>query len=292
MLIPSTEAEDFMKFQKSFDPNEKGIIDKDDDWYYSDKKFVTNSQLKHLIDGGPQHLKAYYEKKKNEDKPELIFGRAQHCLLFEPEAFNGRFYTIDDTDVCIEASGKDWKEQNKSPRATKIYKEWLSGILAENSHRALLSMEDYTSINNMIDKLISHNQIREMIESCTKRETIYSNRLENVDVKCKVDAINPGNFIIDYKSTKDPATLYKFKYVMKNYNYDRQAAFYGDITKTKPFWFIVQEKTYPYTVCLAELSGESRDEGTIKYRFGLEMYKKHFIENPKEIDSYFEIGSV
>lgn len=292
MLVPSEEAKEFMDFQKNFDPNQKGIIEKDDDWYYNDQTHVTNSQLKHLIDGGPQHLKAYYDKKIGLDKPEYIFGRAQHCLLFEPEAFNSRFYSIDDEEICIEASGANWKAENKSPRATKIYKEWIAAILASNTNRQLLSFDDFTSINNMIDKLLSYKQVREMIESCTKREAIYSNELLGVKTKCKVDAINPGNFIVDYKSTKDPATIHKFKNVVRNYHYDRQGAFYGDITKTKPFWFIVQEKTYPHTVCLAELSGESRDEGTVKYQYGLEMYKNHFVNKKSEIDNYFEVGSI
>ncbi len=54
----------------------------------------------------------------------------------------------------------------------------------------------------------------------------------------------------------------------------------------------IQEKTYPYTVCLAELSPDSREEGRKKYQLGLEMYKKHFIEHPDKIDNFLEMGSV
>ncbi len=292
-FIPSDEARDFMDFKKNHDPNLSSIIEKDDDWYYNDKMYVTNSHLKHLIDGGPQHLKAYYEKDKNEkEEAHFIFGRAQHCLLFEPELFNSRFYSIDDEDICIEASGKNWKEENKSPRATKIYKEWLVKILEENKNRQMLSPSDFMDITNMIDKLMGYSQIREMIEAAPKRETIYSNKIMGINCKSKLDACNPGNYILDYKSTKDPATLYKFKYVMNNYNYDRQAAFYRDVAKIPNFWFIVQEKTYPYTVCIAELSPDSYEIGKKKYEFGLEMYNKHFIKNPKEIDSYFESGTI
>jgi len=263
-FIPSDEAKDFMDFKKNHDPNLSSIIEKDDEWYYNDKMYVTNSHLKHLIDGGPQHLKAYYEKDNS----------------------------IDDEDICIEASGKNWKEENKSPRATKIYKEWLAKILQENKNRQMLSPSDFMDITNMIDKLMGYSQIREMIEAAPKRETIYSNKIMGINCKSKLDACNPGNYILDYKSTKDPATLYKFKYVMNNYNYDRQAAFYRDVAKIPNFWFIVQEKTYPYTVCIAELSPDSYEIGKKKYEFGLEMYNKHFIKNPKEIDSYFESGTI
>lgn len=292
-FIPSDEAKDFMEFQETYDPGANNIIDKDDNWYYSDNKFITNSHLKYIIDGGPQHLKAYYEGKLGQDSQHYIFGKAQHCLILEPEAFNSRFYSIDDTEICIEASGVDWEKNNKNPRATKIYKEWLSKIMEENKHRQLISMNDFQILNDMYDKLMSYKQVREMLESAYKKETIYSNKIQGIDCKCKVDAINPGNFILDYKSSKDPATIHKFKYNLKKYNYDRQGAFYCDVTKTKSFWFIVQEKTYPYTVCIVEMSPDTYEEGRIKYQYGLDLYKNHFLsKSSKDIDSFLEIGSV
>lgn len=290
-LIPSTEAEDFMDFQKDYDKNQGNIINKDDYWYYNDKTHVTNSHLSQLIKGGPQTLKAYYEK-GSEDNDAFAFGRAAHCLLLEPDSFNQRFYSIDDTEICIEASGEDWKEKNKSPRATKIYKEWLAEILEENSHRQLLSLDDFTDINNMVDKAMGYTQVRELVESASKREVIYSKTINGIKTKCKVDAINPSNFILDYKTSRDAATLRNFSISAKKYGYPRQGAFYRDITGVTSFWFLVQEKTYPYTVCLAELSPDTYEEGKMQYQNALEQYKLHFINNPKLIDSYLEMGSI
>jgi len=293
ILTPSNENEDFMEYQKGYDKNENNIISKDDFWYYNDKKFITNTHLGKILKGGPQHLKAYYEKKEQKETDALIFGRAQHCLLFEPEMFNGRFYAIDDAEICVEASGKHWKALGKNPRATKLYKSWLSELKAENTHRQELSMVDMVSIKNMIDKAMSYKQVREMVEAAHKREVIYHKEIKGINAKCKVDSINPTNFILDYKSTKDPGNLYNAPFIIKKYRYQRQASFYRDITGVRSFWWIIQEKTYPYTVCLVEQSEDGYQEGCKEYELGLEMYRKHFIDGkPEDIDNYLEIGMV
>lgn len=284
ILTPSNKNEDFMEHQKTFDKNEGNILDKGDHWYYNDKTMVTNSHLGMLLKGGPQHLKAYYEGEQKET-PALIFGRAQHCLLFEPELFNSRFYGIDDVDICAEIGGK-------VPRNTKVYKEWITDIRLQNEGKQEIKFEDMKNIKNMIDKAMSHKQVREMVESAYKKEVIYHKDIKGIKTKCKVDSINPSNFILDYKSTKDPATLYNAPNIIKKYSYNRQGSFYRDITGVRSFWFLIQEKTYPYTVCLVEQSETSYQEGCKQYELGLEMYKKHFIENPGAIDDYLEIGMV
>ena len=290
-IVASSDHKDFVEHQKTFDPNGKNIIDQDDLWYYADKKFVTNSHLGQIIKGGPQTLKAYYERGQ-EDNEAFAFGRAAHCLLLEPDAFNGRYYSIDDTDICAEASGKDWKKAGKKPKATKIYKEWLFKIKADNSHRDLLSIEDYSSIVNMVDKAMGYKQVREMVEAASKREAIYHREIEGVNCKIKVDSINPGNFILDYKTSKDPATINNFRKTFNNFNYDRQGAFYKKVGGVDSFWFLVQEKTYPYTVCMVEMSPPSTEIGTTKYNYGLKLYKDHFLGNPKGIDSFLEVGKI
>lgn len=284
IIVSSDENEDFMKYVKNYDKNKSNIIEKDDKWYYADKKFVSNTQLGQILRGGPQTLKAYYQRGQK-DTDAFIFGRAAHCLLLEPQEFDSRYYAIDDTEKCEEIGGA-------RPRTTKKYKEWIEPLMEKNKHRALLSLDDMQTLQDMVDKARSYPQVRNLIDSAKKREVIYQKTLLGVPCKIKVDAINTNNFILDYKTSKDPATLFNFKKSLRNYHYDRQGAFYCDVAGVDSFWFLVQEKTYPYTVCLAELSPDSKEEGRKKYQLGLEMYRKHFIENPDKIDSFLEMGSV
>ena len=44
-MIPSDEAKEFMQHQETYDKNSSNILEKDDNWYYNDKKFVSNSHL-------------------------------------------------------------------------------------------------------------------------------------------------------------------------------------------------------------------------------------------------------
>jgi hypothetical protein len=284
-LISSDEAEDFMKDQKTFDKNESKILDWTDGKYYSDTKFVTNSHLGKLIEGGPQHLKMYYEKGGSEDTDAMIFGIAAHCLLLEPEAFDGRFYAIDDTEKCLEIGGK-------RPRTTNKYKEWLEPIISENAHRQLLSLDDIQTIKDMIDRAMSYKQVREMVESANIRERVYQSELEGVGCKIKVDAINTSNFILDYKTMRDPAIIQNAQKTLRQRRYGRQGAFYKDVAKVDTFWFLFQEKTYPYTVSLAQLSQGSYEEGQEQYKNALGIYKHHFINNYDKIDDFLEVGMV
>lgn len=283
-IVGSDKVDGYNENQANYDKNSGSIIEKDDAWYYEDKKFVSNSHLGQILKGGPQTLKAYYERGQK-DTAAFTFGRAAHCLLLEPDAFIGRYYAVDDTEKCLEIGGA-------RPTATKVYKEWIAEIEADNTHRELLSLSDMNTITDMIDKAMGYKQVRELVESANKREVIYQKNLMKVPCKIKVDAINTNNFILDYKTSKDPATLFNFGKTMKNYSYDRQGAFYRDVAGVDSFWFLVQEKTYPYTVCLAEMSPDSYEIGQKKYQLGLEMYSKHFLQNPKGIDSFLEMGSV
>jgi len=293
-LISSEQAgEEFEELKTKVEKNVGNIIEKDDDWYYGDKKYLTNSSMGHLIEGGPQTLQAYYEKERKETEA-FIFGKAIHCYLLEPDMFSSRYYCFDDTELCIKASGEDWEAKNKKPRNTKIYKEGYAAILEANSDRDMLSEKDLNSVKAMVNKLMQNKQIRELVESAYSREVIYSKVIDGVEVKCKVDSIKPAHFILDYKSTKDPATLKNAYKAMRKYHYDRQGAFYLDITDCDTFYFLFQEKTFPYTFCLAELSPESREIGTEKYKFGLDMYKRFFKNGHpmKNVESYFENGMI
>lgn len=286
MFVSSDEAKDFMKEQETFDKNKGKILDWTDGKYYSDTKFVTNSHLGKLIEGGPQHLKMYYEKGGSEDTDAMIFGRAAHCLLLEEDSFEGRFYAIDDSEMCLEIGGA-------RPRTTKKYKEWIEPLKAENAHRQLLSLDDITTIKDMIDRAMSYKQVRDMVEAANHREIVYQGELEGVECKIKVDAINTSNFILDYKTMRDPATLRNAGKALRQRQYGRQGAFYTDVSKVDDFWFLFQEKTYPYTVSLAKLSDFSYDEGQKQYKDALGIYKHHFVSNdPKNIDNFLEVGQV
>ena len=76
----------------------------DDNVYYSDKDFVSNSMLS-LLNKSPQHLQRMLDGYKEESSA-LNFGKAFHTIVLEPDKFN--------TDIAVfdgkTRRGKIWEE--------------------------------------------------------------------------------------------------------------------------------------------------------------------------------------
>lgn len=279
-IIPSDQIEnyeEFLEYEKNFVGNKTTMINKPDSWYYSDISFVTNSHLKIIGSKGPKHLLDYY-KNGGQDSSAFAFGRAAHCLILEPEMFNENFFILDDTEIKAEIGGA-------RPTATNKYKEWIENVTIEAklNNLEIISGQDYDTMSSMKTELFKIKEVQSILTPCLK-EKIFTNNFINVNVKIKVDAINTGNYIIDYKTTNEPATRENFIRDMYKYDYDHQAAFYCDVTGLNRFIFIVQEKQFPYSIMIAELSEDVLEKGRAKYQRNLLAYKKFFIDNnPEEI---------
>lgn len=282
MLFPSNKLNNQEKEIAMKDLNENNIIKENDNWYYADQTLVTNSHLKVLMEGGPEALDHYY-KYGSEDKPEYAFGRAFHCLILEPEVFNERFFILDDTAICKEIGGK-------RPTATKKYAEWKDEIIEENKDKEIISLDDMNRMTKMEDKLLSIPQVRTLLEN-TRREVIYKANINGVECKGKLDAVKPNQMIIDLKTTSKAPTPYQFGKDFRNYNYDRQMAFYAELAKVPNACIIAIQKTAPYTVGVYMISEESMEEGVKKYSYALDFYKEQYRGN-LDIDKFYYQSSL
>ncbi len=289
MLYPSNKLSKEETIMVTKDLNEKNVLEMTDEQYYSDQSLVTNSHLKVLMEGGPEALENYY-KYGSEDSATFAFGRAFHTLILEPEEFNNRYYIFDDTKKCIEISGEDWQSNNKKPRNTGKYKEWMKEVLIESKGKEMISMDDMTRLENMEAKLYSIPQVKALLED-TKREVVYQANIEGVECKGKLDAIKPNQMIIDLKTTSKAPTPYNFGKDFRNYNYDRQMAFYAELAQVPSACIIAIQKTAPYTVGVYLISNESMESGQDKYRYALDLYKEQYRGN-LEIDKFYYQGSM
>ena len=70
-----------MNFEKQIE-----IFSKSDTEYYGDKNFITNSQLGKLAKS-PKILE-HYRKYGQDDTSAVLFGRAMHMAVFEPDKFS------------------------------------------------------------------------------------------------------------------------------------------------------------------------------------------------------------
>ena len=238
----------------------------DDTFYYSDYEFVTNSQLG-LI---KQDVRTY---KMMRDNPELnketlpmIFGRAYHVAMLEPNDFNDKVLVF-----------------NSATRTTKGYKEFK-----ENNPKAptIILQKEYDKIMYMQDVLFSHSEVNDLLQKEGEREIAHAWQDDDSDVFCKGKAdYKNGKTLIDLKTTGD-GSFYGFSNSCKKYGYDRQSAFYIDGFGCDEFVFITQEKERPYNVSIFYAGEDFIERGRAEYKYLLDIYKKFFINNEAVVEEH------
>jgi len=264
----------------------KILLDKNDDWYFNDNTYVTNSHLKVLKNNGPVYLSHYLNGYiKQEETSALKLGSAFHCLVLENKIFNDKYILFDDTEICLEIGGK-------MPRATNRYKEYVEIFNSENTDKIILNKNDWEQIHSMYNAVMEHSQSRQLLESAQIREKIYTNTINGVPMKAKLDAVSANNYFIDLKSANfcpnQPNVIKEFY----NRDYDMQAAIYSDITEIEQVWYIIVDKNNPFTVGIYEISPETIKKGREKYLSYLDYYKNTLGNNNFDINSFVYMGII
>jgi len=241
----------------------------DDSFYYSDYEFVTNSQLG-LI---KKDVRTY---KLMRDNPQLrketlpmIFGRAYHVAMLEPNEFNQKVLVFD-----------------SATRTTKGYKEFKANNLDAPT---IILQKEYDKIMRMQDVLFSHKEVKDLLVAEGEREIANAWQDDDTDVFCKGKAdYRHDSVLVDLKTTGD-GSFNGFSHSCRSYGYDRQSAFYSDGFNCDDFIFITQEKEMPYNVNIYYCSKSFIERGRDEYKLLLETYRRFFIDNEASVDSHLEI---
>jgi len=238
----------------------------DDSFYYSDYEFVTNSQLG-LIKKDVRTYKMMRDNPElNKETLPMIFGRAYHVAMLEPNEFNDKVMVF-----------------NSATRTTKGFKEFK-----QNNPEAptIILQKEYDKIMYMQDVLFSHSEVRDLLQSEGEREIANAWKDQDTDVFCKGKAdYRNGKTLIDLKTTSD-GSFYGFSNSCKKYGYDRQSAFYVDGFDCDEFTFITQEKERPYNVSIFYTSNEFINRGRDEYKYLLDVYRKFFIDNEEVVEQH------
>jgi len=242
-----------------------------DEAYYGDHDFITNSQMGHLKKSPLAYQK--YKKYGMPDTNALIFGRAFHWAILEPEKFEEKTHIF----TGKVRRGKAWDEfQEQHASKTIINKSEHQKIVA--MRRALCTPEDnYEFIENSLHEVV---RVWEMqgVKCKGKADCVY----ETKDGK---------KIIIDVKTTQD-ASPDGFRRSAYKYGYHRQASFYVDGFGADEFWFAVVEKDSPYRVGLYQASEDFINNGRDEVSILLETYKEYFINKTKQVQDYYFKGEL
>lgn len=276
-----TENDGFMKEvnKRVVAEIESRILKMSDNEYFKDSVYITNSDLNELKKS-PKHLKLLLDQKKGleikgDEKEHNIEGKALHCAVLEPEEFEKRFFVVDDLLICKEIGGK-------VPRGTTDYKKWKTELLEDNAGKQELSLDFFNDMENMRDIIYGISEYRDMLNYVQKEIILHDevgidpDPQTKIKRKVKIDGLNPGQLILEVKTTKDPISDFA-----KNINWhdiDRQTAWQSDIARTPRVVVLAIEKNRPYSTGLFMLTEETLERGREKYMKLLTSYKKNFLQ--------------
>lgn len=229
---------------------------------YRQHPSVANSDLTQIAKS-PAHYQFYKQNPKDETAA-LLFGRALHKLLLEPDSFNNEYVFA--------------PEFNKR---TKEGKAQLEAFVESNKEKDVLSDDIKTELYNTVEAIKNNDFVKNILGLPSGREVslFWKDTDTGADCKGRADLILPDNdIIIDIKSSRDAGLDY-FSKALFDYRYFVQAAYYSDgyeaITGKRPqFCFIVFEKEAPYGVMTYLIDQRAISAGREVYRRDLATYKK------------------
>ena len=278
MITTSDKVEDYMDYLKNNDPNQLRRIDENDEWYFADTEYVSNSMLKKFQKGGIRNYKCYLDGELRTTSKAFDIGSAFHCMVLEPEEFNNRYYVFNDEEICAEIGGA-------RPTTTKKYKEWYNNeVLPSAEGLTIISWEDMNTLDKMFASYSKISEATNLINALDAKETIYTNELEGVKTKCKVDGIKFDSHIVDLKTTS--SNVMEFAKSCYKFDYDQAAAMYCDIVDLKEYYFVVVETMYPYNVGIFKADESFLERGREKYKKGLNDLS-YYINKPINVNSFY-----
>lgn len=225
------------------------------------KPHLSYSSLKYAL-GDMRLWEMYMRGQLKKESEALYFGSLYDMLLFEPEKAHDTYFVLDDSDIVASIGGK-------YPRSTKRYKEWKAEALEKNNGKELASQEDWTKAHEMIQRL----------KDCGLYDKRFAGGKYQVEFNVDVDGIPLKGFldclqddcIIDSKSSR---SVDKFRYDVNSFSYDIQAYVYTKVFGIKDFYWVVQEKAYPFYPADVKCSEETLFRGEMKFHEAVENITK------------------
>ena len=218
------------------------------------KPHLSYSSLKYAL-GDMRLWEMYMRGQLKKESQALTFGSLYDMMLFEPDNVANRFYCLDDTDIVNSIGGRN-------PRNTKKYREWKAEALqtTENADKELVSTEEWKTAEEMIERL-KVSGLYDKRFAGGKYQVEFNVDLDGIPLKGFLDCLQ-DDCIIDSKSSRG---VNKFKWDVSGWSYDIQAYIYTKVFDIKDFYWVVQEKTFPYFPADVKCSEETLFKGEMKF---------------------------
>lgn len=246
------------------------------------KPYLSYSSIKYALQDMAL-FELYMQGKLKKESDALNFGSAYDCLLFTPHEFDQRFHVFDDREILEEIGGKN-------PRATLKYREWKADQDDEVGEKSVLTADEYQQAIDMITRLDDSGVLNIYMQGEYQVEFLQTLKIkgfEEVPVRGFLDVLGDG-FIVDSKSTR---SINSFRKDVRFMDYDIQAFLYTTAFGIKDFYWVAQEKSYPYLPAVYKASEETLDSGRGKVERALHIIKEYF-EQDKASNTFYIQGLI
>lgn len=251
---------------------------------YREKEGISSSDLKKMVKSMAS-FHYYKEHPEDSDSEALLFGRAYHKLMLEPDDFDKEFEVIKDFN-CSNKEGKEqyatYVESKVGRKLTDIerkYKDSITAVLLKESGKDFITETTMQTLNEMKKALFDTPFVKLLVQGEHEKSFFWKDEQTGVDCKCRPDSYGQMNnqyFAIDLKTTKNAETDAFMRDAIR-LGYDIQASHYVEglnkaYGKDFKFLFIAQEKTAPYLANVLEADEYFLQSGKELRQMLLEQY--------------------
>ena len=245
------------------------------------KPHLSYSSLKNAL-GDMAQFDRYMKGELKYESDALAFGTLYDMLLFERDLAFNKYIVMSDSQVMSRLSDK--ARNSKKPSMTSEYKAVVAAMKTEalEEGKTIVSHDDWQMANDMIDRLATCGLLDSHLNGAYQVE--FNEEIHGVQVKGFLDCLGDG-FISDSKSARSAE---KFRYAVRDFCYDIQAYIYTQVFGIKDFYWVVQEKTYPYLPALVKCSDETLFTGEMKFNDAVRRIRAMLADNYNPEKDYLQ----
>ena len=246
------------------------------------KPHLSYSSLKYAL-GDMRLWEMYMRGQLKKTSDALIFGTLYDMLLFETDKAMEEYQVIDTDQILAGCSQKT--QDSKSPHLTKEYKTIKGDMEGEANAKGktLVSGEDWKKAQEMIQRLKDCGLYDKRFAG-GKYQVEFNVDIDGIPLKGFLDCLQDDS-IIDSKSSR---SISKFRYDVNSFSYDIQAYVYTKVFHIKDFYWVVQEKAYPFYPADVKCSEETLFKGEMKFHQALDNINQWLSSDRKTIQHYAE----
>ena len=246
------------------------------------KSYLSYSSVKNALTD-MRAFELYMAGKLRKESPALTFGSMYDMMLFEPDKAKATYQVIDHDEIMEKMS--DRVKALKNPKSSSEYKAAVQQLKTE-------AIEEDKQLVDESEWKTAHFMVKRLIDSGIKDgymmgdyQVEFNEFIDDIPVRGFFDC-KGTEYVSDSKSTR---SIPGFKYDVNKFSYDIQAYIYTQVAGIDDFFWVAQEKTYPYPVAVYKAKEETILRGQFKFEHAVAKIKDWlFLDKPVVNDYIYE----